>query len=87
LLNPHTNSTAGYAISPLYYFLVTFHGMAGVYIIVNDLSLGIFAYALHKSGMSIVHYKALTALFFVLNLAPIVTFAGGPIMGWYTYLL
>jgi len=85
LLNPHTNLKVGYAISPLYYFLVTFHGMAAMYIIVEGLSLGIFAYALHKSGMSILHYKALTVLFFILNLAPIVTFAGGPITGWYMY--
>ncbi|BFH72796.1 proton pump complex quinol oxidase subunit SoxB [Sulfurisphaera javensis] len=85
LLNPHTNPKVGYAISPLYYFLVTFHGMSAMYIIVDDLALGIFAYALYKSGMSIVHFKTLTVLFWILNLAPIVTFAGGPITGWYMY--
>jgi len=85
LLNPHTNPAVGYAISPLYYFLVTLHGMSAMYIIVEDLALGIFAYALYKSGMSVVHFRTLTALFWVLNLAPIVTFAGGPITGWYMY--
>ncbi len=85
LLNPHTNEKVGYAISPLYYFLVTFHGDAAMFIIVEDITLAVFAYALYKSGMSLVHNKLLTVAFWVINAAPIVFFAGGPTTGWYLY--
>ena len=85
LLNPNTNPKVGYALAPLYYFLVTFHGQAAMMIIVDDVCFSIFAYALYKSNMSTIHNKLLTILFWFINVPLIVTFAGGPITGWYMY--
>jgi len=85
LLNPHVNTKAGYAIAPLYYFLVTLHGQAAMMMIVEDIALSVFAYSLYKSGMSTVHNKVLTAAFWLINLPMIITFIGGPLQGWYMY--
>jgi cytochrome aa3-600 menaquinol oxidase subunit 1 len=85
LLNPNLPPKTEAAVAPLYYFLVTFHGQAAMMIIVEDLSFSIFAYALYKSNMSIIHNKLLYALFWLINLPMIVTFAGGPKTGWYMY--
>ncbi len=85
LLSPHVNSQSGYAVAPLYYFLVTFHGQAAMMMIVEDIALSVFAYSLYKSNMGTVHNKLLTVAFFLINLPMIVTFIGGPTTGWYMY--
>lgn len=85
LLSPHINVKAGYAIAPLYYFLVTFHGQAAMMMIVEDITFSVFAYALYKSGMSLLHNKLITVAFWLTNLPMIVEFAGGPTTGWYMY--
>lgn len=85
LLSPHVNQAAGYAVAPLYYFLVTFHGQAAMMMIVEDIALSIFAFSLYKSNMSAQHFKLLTLAFFLINLPMIVTFIGGPTTGWYMY--
>ncbi|MEM3947685.1 MAG: cytochrome B6, partial [Metallosphaera sp.] len=68
LLSPHVNQAAGYAIAPLYYFLVTFHGQAAMMIIVEDITLSVFAFSLYKSNMSLSKYKLLTLAFFMINI-------------------
>ncbi|AWR93272.1 proton pump complex quinol oxidase subunit SoxB [Acidianus brierleyi] len=85
LLSPHINIKAGYAIAPLYYFLVTFHGQVGIFIVVPDLALAILAYSIYKSGMSLSHYKLISIGFYLINIPLIVEFAGGPLTGWYMY--
>ncbi len=85
LLSPHVNVKAGYAIAPLYYFLVTFHGQAAMMMIVEDIALSVFAYSLYKSGMGTVHNKVLAAAFWLINIPMILEFIGGPSTGWYMY--
>ncbi|ARM75281.1 proton pump complex quinol oxidase subunit SoxB [Acidianus manzaensis] len=85
LLNPHVNPKSGYAVAPLYYFLVTFHGQAGMMMIVIDIAIAVAAYGFYKAGMSIVHNKIMTIAFWIINLPMIVEFAGGPTTGWYMY--
>ncbi|MEM0279498.1 proton pump complex quinol oxidase subunit SoxB [Metallosphaera sp.] len=85
LLSPHVNQAAGYAIAPLYYFLVTFHGQAAMMMIVEDITLSVFAFSLYKSNMSLSKYKLLTLAFFMINIPMIITFIGGPTTGWYMY--
>ncbi|ARM77004.1 proton pump complex quinol oxidase subunit SoxB [Acidianus manzaensis] len=85
LLSPHISPKSGYAVASLYYFLVTLHGQAGIFIVVPDLALAILAYSLYKSNMSIIHYKIVTLGFYLINIPLIFEFAGGPTTGWYMY--
>ncbi|AWR96288.1 cytochrome B6 [Acidianus sulfidivorans JP7] len=85
LLNPYVNPKSGYAVAPLYYFLVTLHGQAGIFIVVPDLALAILAYSLYKSNMSVIHFKTVSIAFYLVNIPLIFEFAGGPTTGWYMY--
>ncbi|NON61283.1 cbb3-type cytochrome c oxidase subunit I, partial [Acidianus sp. RZ1] len=85
LLTPHITPGPNYDPASLYYFLVTFHGQAGIFVIVPDLALAIFAYSLHVGKMNIFHKKLVTLAVWMINLPLIVEQAGGPLTGWYMY--
>ncbi|NON61126.1 cytochrome B6, partial [Acidianus sp. DSM 29099] len=85
LLTPHLVPGPNYSPASLYYFLVTMHGQVGMMIVVEDLTLAVFAYALYKAKMGIIHKKTMMIAFLLLNIPMIFYFAGGPLMGWYMY--
>nr|WP_240931395.1 proton pump complex quinol oxidase subunit SoxB [Acidianus sulfidivorans] len=73
------------AVGPIYYTMLTIHGWSAMLGLVPDAALGIIIFSMYKSGLSVVHRKFVTAMFWISNLALVFALFGGPDMGWYMY--
>ena len=73
------------SIGPIYYTMLTIHGWAGILGVVPDAALAVIMFSMYKSGLSVVHRRLLTAMFWLSNLGLAFALLGGPDMGWYMY--
>jgi heme/copper-type cytochrome/quinol oxidase subunit 1 len=73
------------AVGPIYYMMLTIHGWSAMLGLVPDAALGIIAFSMYKSGLSVVHRKLVTIMFWIANLGLAFALFGGPDMGWYMY--
>ncbi|ARM74792.1 proton pump complex quinol oxidase subunit SoxB [Acidianus manzaensis] len=73
------------AVGPIYYTMLTIHGWSAMLGLVPDAALGIIIFSMYKSGLSVVHRRLVTSMFWISNLGLVFALFGGPDMGWYMY--
>lgn len=73
------------SVGPIYYTMLTIHGWSAMLGLVPDAALGIIIFSMYKSGLSVVHRRLITAMFWVSNLALAFALFGGPDTAWYMY--
>ncbi|WP_221290723.1 cbb3-type cytochrome c oxidase subunit I [Stygiolobus caldivivus] len=72
-------------IGPTYYLALTLHGWSAMLGVVPDAAFAVIAFAMYKSGLSVVNTKKIAYLFWASNLGLLLALLGGPDMGWYMY--
>ncbi|WP_369611610.1 proton pump complex quinol oxidase subunit SoxB [Sulfurisphaera javensis] len=73
------------AVGPIYYTMLTIHGWSAMLGLVPDAAIAIIIFSIYKSGLSVIHRKAVTAMFWISNLALAFALFGGPDTAWYMY--
>jgi cytochrome aa3-600 menaquinol oxidase subunit 1 len=72
-------------VGVIYYTLLTVHGWGAMLGLVPDAALGIIAFSMYKSNLSVVHTRLVTWMFWLSNLGLAFALIGGPDAAWYMY--
>jgi len=72
-------------VEPIYYTMLTIHGWSAMLGLVPDAAIAVIIFSMYKSGLSVVHRRFVTAMFWISNLSLAFALLGGPDVGWYMY--